>query len=55
MKGNRKTLINSDTGAADLTSPNKRHTSTLVEPMSADQVSTRHKVSFMDEVTGDKK
>jgi hypothetical protein len=35
MKGNRKTLVNENTGA-DLTSPNKRHTSTIVEPMSAD-------------------
>ena len=47
MKGgsNRKSLqtnMNSDTGAADLASPEKKETK------------QRHKVTFMDEVSGDK-
>ena len=57
MKANRKTVIGSDTGASDLQT-DKRTTSTIIEPKSAGlgtASSTRHRVTFMDEVTSDKK
>ena len=57
MKANRKTVVGSDTGASDLNSSlNKRTTSTIIEPSSAtDGPTTRHRVTFMDEISGDKK
>ena len=57
MKANRKTVVNSDTGANDLnSSPGRKNTATVVEPNTAtDSSSGRHRVTFMDEVTGDKK
>lgn len=51
-------MVNSSTGADDLSSsPGRKNTSTIVEPLSATDGSTttRHKVTFMDEVSGDKK